>query len=152
MVGPGRREKIIIVLRRGPRRRRLGVEQNKRPDRLKLSPKRFHQARKLILEEKDLGLGIVQDVGQLLGGETYVQRQKDRACFENAIVTFQQAVTITAQEGHAVAWLNSQLPQGSGQAGSPFGKFRVAKPLLTTHDGGLARILLVCVAQKSNWS
>src|SRR5262249_1873709 len=151
MVRLGGREKTIVVLSRGPRRRRLGIKQYKRSDRLNLSSKRLHQARKLILEEKDLGFGIIQDVSQLVCSKTYVQRQKNCACFENAIVGFQQPVTIRAQERHPFAGLNSHVLQGSGQMGSAAGELSVCKPLLTTHDRGFAVVLLASVAQKSNW-
>src|SRR5205085_10268652 len=96
------------------------------------------------------GARIVQDVGELLRSEANVQRQKDRAAFDDAIVGFQQAVTIGAQKGHAIARLNSGLSQSASKPRNTLGKLSIGKPLFSTDDGGPLWILLRGVAKKAN--
>ena len=110
---------------------------------------RFGQAEKLLLDEKNCGLGIVQDVAQFVRREPDIQRQQNRSRFQNAVIRFQQAVAIGAEEGDAIAGAHCRLAQRSRETPGAFGELRVRKTFVVADDRGSARILLFRVTKKA---
>ena len=63
---------------------------------------------------------------------------RTRAGFKHAVIAFQQAMAIGAEIGDALAGLDAQRTQRSGQARRAFRKLSVGKALVATDDGRAA--------------
>src|SRR5689334_5913216 len=104
----------------------------------------------MTLKKQHTRAGIIQDVGEFLGREADVERQQDSAGFDNAIVGFQQPMTVGAEERHAVPRLNSSFSQGACKAAHSFGKLGIGKARFSANDSGPVWRLLLGVAKKTN--
>src|SRR5207245_11166310 len=109
----------------------------------------IHDVEELLFQEKHCRSGIIQEVGELMRRKPDVQRKQYCARFRDAIVGLQQAMAIHAQEGDAVAGLDAGLAQSARKTANTLGKLRICKPLVSAHDCGFARVLLLCIAQKA---
>ena len=52
-------------------------------------------------------VGMVGDVGHLLGAETGIERMADRANTSNSIVKLEVAISVPRQSGHTITRLNT---------------------------------------------
>ena len=107
------------------------------------------QAQKLLFHEKDGRPGIIQNVTQLARGEPDVQRQQNGAGLQNAVIRFQQAVTIAAEKCHSITGLDASLAQGTGQAADPLAEFSVRISEFIADNRGPAGELLLGVSQET---
>src|SRR5947207_15135601 len=114
--------------------------------------KRIHHPHELFFQEEQPGAGVIQDVCKFIRRKPDVQRKQHRTRFQHAIICFQQAMAIGAQEGHAVAALHSCLAYGPCKAADALGKLRVSITVLTANYGQLRWKLLLRVSQETNRS
>jgi hypothetical protein len=84
-------------------------------------------------------------------GEPDVQWQENRAGFQNSVVSFEKAVTIGAEESHAVAGLDTSLPQCTCKPPRAIREFHIRKSVLIADDGRSAGVLLLRVPQEAQW-
>jgi hypothetical protein len=82
--------------------------------------------------------------------EPDIQRKKYRTGLQNAKIGLQQPVAIHAQESDSVTRLDPDYAQRTRETGYTVCKLRIRKPLASAHDGGLAGVLLLGVAQESH--
>src|SRR5262249_30789677 len=142
-------EKVLISLASGPARRRFSVEHEERVYRRQLLAERLDQARKLVFEQQHLGLRVVQNIRQLPGSELYVEGKKHASGCEHAVIPSEQAVTVGAQVGNAIARLNTQVAHSPGQASGTAREFRVGQAQPAADNRGLAGVLLARIAQEA---
>ena len=105
----------------------------------------------MFFDEERGGAGIVEDVAEFAGREADIERKQNGAGFEDAVIRFEQAMAIAAEESDAIAGLNASLAQSTGETADSFGHLRVGEAVVIADDGGAARILLRRVTQETQW-
>ena len=85
--------------------------------------KLFDQGREIGFENQDARFGMVEDGGQLDGGEPHVERHHDGARQRDAEVAFQQLVVVEAEIGDAVAGLDALGEQSGGEPFAALAEF-----------------------------
>src|SRR2546428_606195 len=70
-------------------------------------------------------LGVVDDVGEVLGREPEVQRMEDEAAERRSPVHLEVAVAVPREGRDAVALLQTEGAEDAGEAGRPLGEVRV---------------------------
>ena len=79
--------------------------------RLELAPYGLHQGQEVGVKEEDLVLGVVQDVGDLLGGEAGVGGVEHRPHAGDGEVGLEVAEVVEAQGGHPVPHAHPEGPK-----------------------------------------
>src|SRR5256884_7843799 len=64
------------------------------------------------LQEEHARAGVIQDISKLLRSKPNVQRQQNGSRFDDTVISFEQAMAVGAQKGHAVARPNAGFTQG----------------------------------------
>src|SRR5260370_34904904 len=93
-----------------------------------------------------------QNVGQFRGGERDVERGQPRPRFKHAVIGFEKPVAVHAEKCDAIAWFDAGFAQSTGEPAGTLRKLRVSKAMLAAHNGCAARVLLLRVAQATDWS
>ena len=149
-IGKSGGEQRFVIPVRDPIHVGQFVESEEGFDGRELRPERFDQFEEMALHEEHARAGVIQDISKLLRSKPNVQRQQNGSRFDDTVISFEQAMAVGAQKGHAVARPNAGFTQGACKPAYARGKLRVGKPLFSTHHCGSLRILLLGVAEKAN--
>src|SRR5271156_1798866 len=151
----GGREQLVVIVRSEPGGFRSAFEQAESFDGGEILAEGVDERKKLLFDEEDGGAGIVEDVAELASRETNVQGEQHGASFKDAVIGFEQAVTIGAEKSDAVTGLNASLAQGTGEMTSAIGELRVGVAVLDADDrrsGGILLLRVAKKAQRSEWN
>jgi len=77
---------------------------------------------------------MLDDVGDLLGGQTDVDRDEHGAGRRDAVVRFEQLGRVGREECNAVVLLDACLLQGDGETASTLAETRPGLSLVAVHD------------------
>jgi hypothetical protein len=86
-----------------------------------------------------------------MGREPDIQGEQNRTSVENAVVGFEQAMAVHAEEGDSIAGLHAGCAQRARQQCGTLRKFRVRESQIAANDSSSARKLLFRVSQTSKW-
>ena len=148
-MGRGGGQKLVVVLGAEPGRCGSAVELANQLDRGNLFAKCFGDGEELFFHEESGSAGIVEDVAEFAGREANIQREQHGAGFQNAVIRFEQAMAIAAEERDPLAGLYAGLAQSSRQAADAIGHLRVGISVVIANNGGAVGILLHRVTQET---
>ena len=81
-----------------------------------LRPHLFPQRQQRFVDEHRAVVGVVDDVGELVGVEAEVERVEDAADERDAEVGLEVRAVVPAERGDAVAGADAEVEQGAGEA------------------------------------
>ena len=89
-------------------------------------PEGFEDLQQRLVDDDHLVLGIVDDVGELVGEQAGVQRVDDRTHRGDREVQLEVLALVPQQRGDRVSLANAELGQRAGKAVGPGGRRRRA--------------------------
>src|SRR6202040_1734534 len=150
--GFGASQDFFVISRLKPTRLGRALQQNEFLDSRNIFAESVRQLDEFLAHKKNLHARIPQNERQLMRRQPNVQRQQNRACFQNSVIGLDQAVAIHAEKRHAIAGRNTQTLQASGKPAHAVGHLSVREAHISANYAELVRELLLGVSQKTNWS
>src|SRR5580704_6167283 len=140
-VGSGGGKQFVVIFWREPIGLRRGVEKIESFDRRGALAEGIHNREKILFEKEHFRSGVVQNKCKLMGCKPDIEGEQDCTSVENAIVGFEQAMAVHAEEGDAVAGLHARRAQRTRKQSGTMSKLSISETQISANDCSPAREL-----------
>jgi hypothetical protein len=100
------------------------------------------------MHAQDLGPAVVREIDEVVGDQTIVQRDDDRAELRHGVILLEVLMGVRRERGHTVALPDPELCQGGRPLVATLTEFCIRQPQLTINDGLAGAMQLARPAQE----